>query len=218
MYIMDNDSDSLTKPTKSTKPRSEAQQAAFEKARSARQANLEIKKAAATAKVHAHLKKEEKKLVVQAIKEQLNGMSVAKHNESDADEIQDDYDDEPVPQPKNKKPLSVQDDSDDDLPVPPKKKKHIPIQEDSDDEPLPPPKKKLAKKPAKKFVEESDSEPEEIIVVKRKKKTIKKTIIVEDSSSDDDLPPPQPSRQPRSQQHKNSKSIVQKARDESMFF
>jgi len=80
---------------------------------------------------------------------------------------------------------------------------------------------KVAKpKPTPQVVEESESESdEEVIVIKKKKKPKKKTIIIEESSDEDDDAPEsthmkQPVRQPRSQQHKNSKIMVQRAQQQ----
>jgi len=156
---MSDDDDSLTKPAKQLKPRSEAQAAAFAKARETRAANIELKKAAATAKVNLHLKNKEKKLVLQAIKDKLNGSDdIPDHQPSDDELIDDEPAPEPVPAPKPTKKISPTKQST------PKPKKEPKIVYESD----------------------SDSEPEVIVVKKKKKAKKQKTIIIEDSSDDDD--------------------------------
>lgn len=159
---MSDDDDSLTKPAKQLKPRSDAQAAAFAKARETRASNIELKKAAATAKVNLHLKKQEKKLVLQAIKDKLNGSDNVPDQQSSDDEL---IDDEPAPEP-----------------APKPTKKISPTKQST-----PKPKKE----PKIIYESDSDSEPE-VVIVKKKKKTKKpKTIIIEDSSDDDDdyIPP-----------------------------
>lgn len=132
---------------------------------------------------------EEKKLFLKAVKDKLNN-ALPPPVEIDDAKTDDESEPEHVP-----------------APVPAKKEKPV----------------KVAKpKPTPQVVEESESESdEEVIVIKKKKKPKKKTIIIEESSDEDDDAPEsthmkQPVRQPRSQQHKNSKIMVQRAQQQQL--
>jgi hypothetical protein len=135
---------------------------------------------------------DEKKLFLKAVKDKLNN---APPPPSDDDESEVEPEEAPTPK-KSKKQESVKMDV----------------------------KEKSKPKPKPKVVEESESESEEeVIVIKKKKKPKKKTIIIEESSDEEDHedePEPekvqskQPVRQPRSQQHKNSKIMVQRAQQQ----
>jgi len=167
----------LTKPKKQ---RSEAQKAATERMRKA----LEIKTTAKNG-----LSKDEKKLRLQAIKEQLNGP------------LKKDMDKTPTPI-KAPEP-ETETESEEEAPPPPplapkKKEKKILSQ--------PAPKKKEPK-----VVYESASESEEeVIVVKKKKKPKKKTIIYEDATESEEEPvkPIKKERETKTQQNSASKFKV----------
>jgi hypothetical protein len=169
----------LTKPKKQ---RSEAQKAATERMRKA----LEIKTTAKNG-----LSKDEKKLRLQAIKEQLNGPL-----KKDMDKTPT-HKKETIPEPE------PETESEEEEPPPPplapkKKEKKILSQ--------PAPKKKEPK-----VVYESASESEEeVIVVKKKKKPKKKTIIYEDATESEDEPvkPIKKERETKTQQNSASKFKV----------
>jgi len=168
----------LTKPKKQ---RSEAQKAATERMRKA----LEIKTTAKNG-----LSKDEKKLRLQAIKEQLNGP------------LKKDMDKTPTPIKAPEPEPEPETESEEEAPPPP-----------------PPPKKKekkilsqpAPKKKEPKVVYESASESEEeVIVVKKKKKPKKKTIIYEDATESEDEPvkPIKKERETKTQQNSASKFKV----------
>jgi hypothetical protein len=160
----DDNVEMLTKP-KQKKPRTEAQIAATERMREALS-----KKSAPVAT--------EKKMILKAIKEKLNGP------------------------PKN---APIEEESEEEEPAPPpvvvKKPKKEPA-------PAPAlvVVKKQKKEPKVIYESESESE-EEIVIVKKKKKPKKKTIIYEESESEEEPEPaPKPkSRETKTQQ--NSKSV-----------
>jgi len=156
----------LTKPKKQ---RSEAQKAATERMRKA----LEIKTTAKNG-----LSKDEKKLRLQAIKEQLNGP------------LKKDMDKTPTPIKAPEPEPEPETESEEEAPPPPppplqtksiKKEKKILSQ--------PAPSAKPIKKKEPKVIYESASESEEeVIVVKKKKKPKKKTIIYEDATESEEEP------------------------------
>jgi hypothetical protein len=186
-----SDSESESALTKAKRPRTDAQVAAFEKAKATRQANLEVKKAAALAKVKAYNTAEEKKLVLKAIKDKLNGEAKPKKKVA-----------EPEPEPE---PDEGETTSEDDAPTPPPKaNKKI---------------GKPKKQPTIIYesATESESEPEVIVVKKKKPKAQKskaKTVIVqEDTEEEDDYEPEPPkpvSRPTKSQQHHSTKVKIEK--------
>jgi hypothetical protein len=169
----------LTKPKKN---RSEAQKAATERMRKA----LELKQTSS-----GKLSTDEKKLRLQAIKEQLNGP--LKKNMDKTPTVMKAP--EPAPEPETE--------SEEEAPPPPplpkKKEKKILSQ--------PAPKKKEPK-----VVYESASESEEeVIVVKKKKKPKKKTIIYEDATESEEEEPVKPikkERETKTQQNSASKFKV----------
>ena len=170
----------LTKPKKN---RSEAQKAATERMRKA----LELKQTSS-----GKLSTDEKKLRLQAIKEQLNG-PLKKNMDKTPTPMK-----APAPQPE------PETESEEEAPAPPplapkKKEKKILSQ--------PAPKKKEPK-----VVYESASESEEeVIVVKKKKKPKKKTIIYEDATESEEEEPVKPVRKERetkTQQNSASKFKV----------
>ena len=184
-----SDTESESALTKAKRPRSDAQVAAFEKAQATRQANLEVKKASALAKVKAYNTAEEKKLVLKAIKDKLNGEAKPKKK---------------VPEPEPE-PDEGETTSEDDAPTPPPKaNKKI---------------GKPKKQPTIIYesATESESEPEVIVVKKKKPKAQKskaKTVIVqEDTEEEDDYEPEPPkpvSRPTKSQQHHSTKVKIEK--------
>lgn len=172
----------LTKPKKI---RTEAQKAATERMRTA----LEAKQVSS-----GKMSNDEKKLRLQAIKEQLNGplkknmpktptIPAATVSESESES----EDDAPVPPPP---PVA---------PVPKRKQPKIVSQP-------------AAKKKEPKIVYESSSESEEeVIIVKKKKKPKKKTIIYEDATESEEEEPVAPVRKQRetkTQQNASSKFKV----------
>ena len=178
----------LTKPKKI---RTEAQKAATERMRTA----LEAKQVSS-----GKMSNDEKKLRLQAIKEQLNGplkknmpktpaIPAATVSESESES----EDDAPVPPP----PPPV-------APVPKRKQPKIVSQ--------PPIQTKSIKKKEPKIVYESSSESEEeVIIVKKKKKPKKKTIIYEDATESEEEEPVAPVRKQRetkTQQNASSKFKV----------
>jgi len=167
----------LTKPKKQ---RSEAQKAATERMRKA----LEIKTTAKNG-----LSKDEKKLRLQAIKEQLNGP------------LKKDMDKTPTPikAPEPEPETESEEEAPPPPPLAPKKKEKKILSQ-------PAPKKKEPK-----VVYESASESEEeVIVVKKKKKPKKKTIIYEDATESEDEPvkPIKKERETKTQQNSASKFKV----------
>jgi hypothetical protein len=171
----------LTKPKK---PRTEAQKAATERMRTA----LESKQVASS-----KITPEEKKLRLQAIKEQLNG---------------------PLKKNMDKVPLTKVEVKKEAIPDP--------ETEEEEDETPPPPvaprpkKKELAivsqpkKQPKIVYESASESEEEEVIVVKKKKKKpTKKTIIYESESEEEEpIKPVRKERETKTQQNANSKFKV----------
>jgi hypothetical protein len=160
----------LTRPKKQ---RSEAQKAATERMRKA----LEIKTTAKNG-----LSKDEKKLRLQAIKEQLNG-PLKKNMDKTPTPIKAP---EPEPEPETESEEEVAPPPP--APAPKKKEKKILSQ------PAPPVKPK--KEPKVIYESASESE-EEVIVVKKKKKPKKKTIIYEDATESEDEEPVKPVRKER---------------------
>jgi hypothetical protein len=176
----------LTKPKKN---RSEAQKAATERMRKA----LELKQTSS-----GKLSTDEKKLRLQAIKEQLNGP--LKKNMDKTPTPMKAPEPAPAPEPE------PETESEEEAPAPPppplapkKKEKKILSQ--------PAPKKKEPK-----VVYESASESEEeVIVVKKKKKPKKKTIIYEDATESEEEEPVKPikkERETKTQQNASSKFKV----------
>jgi len=147
--------------TKQKKPRSEAQIAAFEKARAVKDAKRDERQTAATGQA-PDPDKERKKLILQAVKEKLNGESKSK-----APPVVDETTEEEV--------------SEEEAPPPPKKvsKKTV----------VAPPVIKAKKEPKVIYQESSESE-EEVVIVKKRKKPKKKTIIIEESETEDEEPAP----------------------------
>ena len=175
----------LTKPKKN---RSEAQKAATERMRKA----LELKQTSS-----GKLSTDEKKLRLQAIKEQLNGP------------LKKNMDKTPTPMKAPESAPEPETESEDEAPPPPplapkKKEKKILSQ--------PTPSAKPIKKKEPKVVYESASESEEeVIVVKKKKKPKKKTIIYEDATESEEEEPVKPVRKERetkTQQNSASKFKV----------
>ena len=183
--MSDDNDNSLTKPKKE---RSDAQKAAYLKMIEAREAKMAAKPAPPPKEVK--MTPQEKKLRLQAIKEQLAG-----------------------------KPAEEQDESEDEVEaqavvVAPKKIKKE-QQREKVDEPI----MRLPKKQPKIIYQDPESESEseeEVIVVKRRKKEKtkkpkKKTIIYEDSSSEEEDEPVKPVRKERetkTQQNAGSKFKV----------
>jgi hypothetical protein len=164
----------LTKPKHK---RTEAQLAATERMRSA---------LAAKQSSSSKITPEEKRLRLQAIKEQLNGP--LKKNMDKAPTIKK----EAIPEPESEVETEEE--------APPPKKKVVKIVSQ------PAPKKKEPK-----VVYESASESEEeIIVVKKKKKPVKKTIIYEESSESEEevVKPIKKERETKTQQNASSKFKV----------
>jgi len=160
--------DTLTKPKKQ---RSQAQISATERMRTALEA-----KQTSTSKVSPT----EKKLRLQAIKEQLNGPSkkAAVKEESEEEEEEEEA---PAPPPVAPRPT----------------KKELKVVE------------KPAPKKQPKVVYQSASESEEEVIVVKKKKKPKKTIIYESESEEEEAPPPKPTaRDTKTQQNASSKFKV----------
>jgi len=162
----------LTKPKKT---RSEAQKAATDRMRKA----LEIKKTSS-----GGLSTDEKKLRLQAIKEQLNGPPKKKEAIQEPDVPVSESEEEAPPPPVAPKP----------------KKKEVKIVSQ------PQPKKKEPKV----VYESESSEEEEVIVVKKKKKPKKKTIIYESATESEEEPvkPVRKERETKTQQNSASKFKV----------
>lgn len=169
----------LTKPKKQ---RTEAQKAATERMRTA----LESKQLSSS-----KITPEEKKLRLQAIKEQLNGPLKKNMDKTPSTKK------EAIPEPESEP------ESEEETPTPP------PV--------TPKPKKKevvIVSQPKKKepkviYQSASESE-EEVIVVKKKKKPVKKTIIYEDASESEEEPvkPVRKERETKTQQNASSKFKV----------
>lgn len=145
--------------TKTKKPRSEAQIAAFEKARAIQAAKRDERQTAATGRA-PDPDKERKKIILQAVKEKLNG------------------------EPKSKAPPVVDETTEEDV----SEEEAAPPPKKAVKKAAPPPPPIKAKKEPKVVYEESESE-EEIVIVKKRKKP-KKTIIYEESESDEEPAPP----------------------------
>lgn len=139
--------------TKQKKPRSEAQIAAFEKARAAQAAKREEKAVAASGRA-PDPDKERKKIILQAVKEKLNGEPKSKAVEPDTDE---ESEEEPPPPKKPSKKVA---------PPPPvvkaKKEPKIVYEEssESEEEVVIVKKRKPKKKKTIIYEESSDSEEE----------------------------------------------------------
>lgn len=165
--------------TKQKKPRSEAQIAAFEKARAVKDAKRD-ERLTATGQA-PDPDKERKKLILQAVKEKLNGESKSK-----APPVVDETTEEEV--------------SEEEAPPPPSKKT-------SKKAVVAPPVVKAKKEPKIIYQESSESE-EEVVIVKKRKKPKKKTIIIEESETEDEEPAPPkkvmpPTRDTKSQMNKS---------------
>jgi hypothetical protein len=165
------DDAALTKPKKK---RSEAQNAATKRMRTA----LEAKQFAS-----GKLSTDEKKLRLQAIKEQLNGPRKEKTHVKEESESEPESEEEEILPP----------------PVAPKKPLH---KKSIKNEPK--------KQPKVVYETESESE-EEVIVVKKRKKPKKKTIIYEEESEEEEEEPVKPvkkERETKTQQNASSKFKV----------
>ena len=181
----------LTKPKKN---RSEAQKAATERMRKA----LELKQTSS-----GKLSTDEKKLRLQAIKEQLNGplkKNMDKTPFANAKPMK-----APEPQPEPESETESEEEAPPPPPLAPKKKEKKILSQ-------PAPSAKPIKKKEPKVVYESASESEEeVIVVKKKKKPKKKTIIYEDATESEEEEPIKPikkERETKTQQNSASKFKV----------
>lgn len=176
----------LTKPKKI---RSEAQKAATERMRKA----LELKQTSS-----GKLSTDEKKLRLQAIKEQLNGP--LKKN-MDKTPVAVKKEPEPQPEPDDETDTESEEEAPAPPPPPPKKKEKKIL---SQPKPVKP-----KKEPKVIYETESESE-EEVIVVKKKKKPKKKTIIYEDATESEEEPvkPVRKERETKTQQNSASKFKV----------
>jgi hypothetical protein len=173
----------LTKPKKN---RSEAQKAATERMRKA----LEIKTTAKNG-----LSKDEKKLRLQAIKEQLNG-PLKKNMDKTPTPIK-------APEPEPESEIESEEEAPAPPPPPEPKKKEKKI--------LSQPKPVKPKKEPKVVYESASESEEEVIVVKKKKKPKKKTIIYEDATESEEEEPVKPikkERETKTQQNSASKFKV----------
>lgn len=188
----------LTKPKKN---RSEAQKAATERMRKA----LEAKQTSS-----GGLSKDEKKLRLQAIKEQLNG-PLKKNMDKTPKPAP-----EPAPEPETE--------SEEEAPPPPPapKKKEVKVVSQP-----------IKKKEPKVVYESASESEEEVIVVKKKKKPKKKTIIYEDATESEEeepvtkrsvpLEPVRKERETKTQQNSASKfkvtpSIAEKPKGPIYYF
>lgn len=177
--MSDDNDNSLTKPKKE---RSEAQKAAYLKMVEAREAKLAAKPAPPPKEVK--MTPQEKKLRLQAIKEQLAGKPAEEQEESEEEE---------VVAPKNIKKEKQREKVDEPIMRLPKKQPKI-VYQDTDSE--------------------SETDEEVIVVKRRKKekakKPKKKTIIYEDSSSEEEEPvkPVRKERETKTQQNAASKFKV----------
>jgi hypothetical protein len=159
--------------TKQKKPRSDAQIAAFEKARAVQAAKRDEKATAASGRA-PDPDKERKKIILQAVKEKLNGEPKSKVVESETDE-----------------------ESDEEVPPPPPKKSHKKKVE-------PPPVVKAKKEPKVIYQEESSESEEEVIVVKKRKPKKKTIIYEESESEEEPPKKTTPhSRDTKSQMNKS---------------
>ena len=159
--------------TKQKKPRSEAQIAAFEKARAVQAAKRDEKASAASGRA-PDPDKERKKIILQAVKEKLNGEPKSKVVEPDTDE-----------------------ESEEEAPPPPPKKSHKKKVE-------PPPVVKAKKEPKVIYQEESSESEEEVIVVKKRKPKKKTIIYEESESEEEPPKKTTPhSRDTKSQMNKS---------------
>lgn len=140
--------------TKQKKPRSEAQIAAFEKARAAQAAKRDEKAAAASGRA-PDPDKERKKIILQAVKEKLNGEPKSKAVEPDTEEESEEEEPPPPPKKTSKKVVA------------------------------PPPVMKAKKEPKVIYEESSESEEEVVIVKKRKPKKKKTIIYEESESEEE---------------------------------
>ena len=176
--MSDDNDDSLTKPKKE---RSDAQKAAYEKMVAARAAKMSAKPAPPPKEIK--MTPVEKKLRLQAIKEQLAGKKAEPVSEDESEEVEEQ------------------------VVAPPKKEKKVKIPEIP--EVKPPKQKKEPKVIYQSASEDSESE-EEVIIVKKKKKDKKKkkTIIYEDSSSEEEVKPVRKERETKTQQNASSKFKV----------
>ena len=179
--MSDDNDDSLTKPKKE---RSDAQKAAYEKMVAARAAKMSAKPAPPPKEIK--MTPVEKKLRLQAIKEQLAGKKA-----------------EPVSEDESEEEAVIQE------PVAPPKKIKKEKQREKVDEPIMRLPKKQPKVIYQSASEDSESE-EEVIIVKKKKKDKKKkkTIIYEDSSSEEEVKPVRKERETKTQQNASSKFKV----------
>jgi hypothetical protein len=174
----DNDA-SLIKPKKE---RSDAQKAAYEKMVVARAAKMSAKPEAPPKEIK--MTPVEKKLRLQAIKEQLAGKKAEPVSEDESEEEEE-------------------------VVAPPKKVKKEKQREKVDEPPKPPKQKKEPKIIYQSASEDSESE-EEVIIVKKKKKDKKKkkTIVYEESSSEEEVKPVRKERETKTQQNSASKFKV----------
>lgn len=181
-----NDTEDDVGLTKPKKTRSEAQKAATERMRKANEA----KQIASSG-----LTLGEKKLRLQALKEQLNGPSLKQKKEAEKAIVKPDETDNEI--------LSESEDEEVPAPVPVPKKKESKIVSQSQF------KSKPKKEPTVVYESASESE-EEVIIVKKKKKKPKKTIIYESSSEEEEAPAPpvHKSRDTKTQQNSSSKFKV----------
>jgi hypothetical protein len=177
-----NDTENDVGLTKPKKIRSEAQKAATERMRNANEA-----KQIASGKMTMS----EKKLRLQALKEQLNGPSLKQKKEAEKAIVKPDETDTEI--------LSESEDEEVPVPVPVPKKKESKIVSQS--------KSKPKKEPTVVYESASESE-EEVIIVKKKKKKPKKTIIYESSSEEEAPAPAHKSRDTKTQQNSSSKFKV----------
>jgi hypothetical protein len=179
--MSDDNGDTLTKPKKE---RSDAQKAAYEKMVAARAAKMSEKPAPPPKEIK--MTPVEKKLRLQAIKEQLAGKSA-----------------EPVSEDESEEEVEV---------VAPPKKVKKEKQREKVDEPLKPPKQKKEPKVIYQSASEDSESEEEVIIVKKKKKNKKpkKTIVYEESSSEEEEPakPVRKERETKTQQNSASKFKV----------
>ena len=166
----------LTKPKK---PRSEAQKAATERMRTA----LESKQVASS-----KITPEEKKLRLQAIKEQLNGPLKKNMDKAPTQKK------EAIPEPE-----TDGESEDEEAPPPPPKPKKKQVEIVSQ-----------PKKQPKVIYQSASESEEEVIVVKKKKKPVKKTIIYEEASESEEEPvkPVRKERETKTQQNASSKFKV----------
>lgn len=174
--MSDDNGDTLTKPKKE---RSDAQKAAYEKMVSARAAKMSAKPAPPPKEIK--MTPVEKKLRLQAIKEQLAGKKAEPVSEDETEEEVEEV-------------------------APPKKEKKVKAPEVK-----PPKPKKEPKVIYQSASEDSESEEEVIIVKKKKKnKKPKKTIVYEESSSEEEEPakPVRKERETKTQQNSASKFKV----------